>query len=88
MRKLFLLKKGRINFYACLYDCGMYTIDRITKGFGGIVTTFETLEELEKYAAENGYKKHNNRRRGCTPEPLPAAVLPVREYYFFRRIYK
>lgn len=27
-------------------------------------------------------KKHNNRRRGCTPEPLPAAVLPVREYYF------
>nr|DAU04230.1 MAG TPA: hypothetical protein [Caudoviricetes sp.] len=33
-------------------------------------------------------KKHNNRRRGCTPEPLPAAVLPVREYYFFRRIYK
>ena len=57
MRKLFLLKKGRINFYACLCDCGMYTIDRITKGFGGIVTTFETLEELEKYAAENGYKK-------------------------------
>lgn len=57
MRKLFLLKKGRINFYACQYDCGMYTIDRITKGFGGIVTTFETLEELEKYTAENGYKK-------------------------------
>jgi hypothetical protein len=27
-------------------------------------------------------KKHNNRRRGCTPEPLPAAVLPVREFYF------
>ena len=46
-----------MKFYACQYDCGMYTIDRITKGFGGIVTTFETLEYLEKYAAENGYKK-------------------------------
>lgn len=55
--KIIFIKKGRINFYACLYDCGMYTIDRITKGFGGIVATFETLEELEKYAAENGYKK-------------------------------
>ena len=88
MRKLFLLKKGRINFYACLYDCGMYTIDRITKGFGGIVTTFETLEELENMLLKTDIKKHNNRRRGCTPEPLPAAVLPVREYYFFRRIYK
>lgn len=46
-----------MNFYACLYDCGMYTIDRIVKGFGGTVETFETLDELEKYAAENGYKK-------------------------------
>lgn len=55
--KIIFIKKGRMKFYACLYDCGMYTIDRITKGFGGIVTTFETLEELEKYAAENGYKK-------------------------------
>lgn len=57
MKKLFLLKKWNMKFYACLYDCGMYTIDRISKGFSGIVTTFETLEELEKYAAENGYKK-------------------------------
>ena len=57
MKKLFLLKKGNMKFYACLYDCGMYTIDRIAKGFGGIVATFETLQGLEKYAAENGYKK-------------------------------
>ena len=57
MKKLYLLKKGNMNFYACLYDCGMYTIDRITKGFGGIVATFETLGNLEKYASKNGYKK-------------------------------
>ena len=46
-----------MKFYACLYDCGKYTIDRITKGFGEIVATFETLQDLEKYADENGYKK-------------------------------
>lgn len=57
MKKLFLLKKGNVKFYACFYDCGMYTIDRITNGFGGIVATFETLEDLERYAAKNGYKK-------------------------------
>ena len=55
MKKLYLLKKGNMKFYACLYDCGMYTIDRITKGFGGIVATFQTLEDLKKYAVENGY---------------------------------
>ena len=59
MEKLFLLKKERMNFYACLYDCGMYTIDRITKGFSGIMATFETLDDLEKYADENGYRKAN-----------------------------
>ena len=57
MEKLFLLKKGKMMFYVCLYSCGMYTIDRITKGFGGIVATFQTLEDLEKYTNENGYKK-------------------------------
>lgn len=55
MKKLFLLKKRNMKFYACLYDCGLYTIDRITRGFGGTVATFQTLEDLEKYAAENGY---------------------------------
>lgn len=57
MKKLFLLKKGNMRFYACLYDCGMYTIDRIANGFGGIVATFQTLQNLEKYATKNGYKK-------------------------------
>lgn len=56
MTKLFELKKGRLKFYACHYDCGMYTIDRITKGFGGTVATFETLDEPEKHIHENGYK--------------------------------
>lgn len=57
MKKLFLLKKGNMKFYACLYDCGMYTVDRITKGFGGTVATFQTLADLEKYVNENGYKR-------------------------------
>ena len=53
MRKLFTLKNGRLIFYACAWDCGMYSIERITKSFGGTVATFETLEELKKYAKEN-----------------------------------
>ena len=53
MRKLFTLKNGRSTFYACVWDCGMYSIERITKSFGGTVATFETLEELKKYAKEN-----------------------------------
>lgn len=51
MEKLFLLKKGNIR-----YDCGMYTIERSNKCFGGIVATFQTLEDLEGYAKQNGYK--------------------------------
>lgn len=57
MEKLFLLKKGNINFFACRYDCGMYTIERNNKYFGGIVATFQTLEDLERYAKQNGYKR-------------------------------
>ena len=56
MRKLFTLKNGRLVFYACIWDCGMDSIERITKSFGGTVATFETLEELKKYAKENNYK--------------------------------
>ena len=56
MRKLFTLKNGRLVFYACVWDCGMYSIERITKSFGGTVATFETLDELKKYAKENNYK--------------------------------
>ena len=56
MRKLFTLKNGRLKFYACVWDCGMYSIERITKSFGGTVATFETLEELKKYAKDNNYK--------------------------------
>ena len=56
MRKLFILKSGRFVFYACVWDCGMYSIERITKSFGGTVATFKTLEELKKYAKENNYK--------------------------------
>lgn len=57
MEKLFLLKKGNMNFFACRYDCGMYAIERITKSVGMTIATFETLQDLEKYAIENVYKK-------------------------------
>lgn len=57
MEKLYLLKKGNMKFYACLYDFGMYTIDRITKSVGYTVEVFSNLEDLELYAKENRYKK-------------------------------
>ena len=46
-----------VKFYACFYNFGMYAIERITKSVGMTLATFETLEDLEKYAAENGYRK-------------------------------
>lgn len=57
MKKLYLLKKGNMKFYACLYDFGMYAIDRITKSVGYTVEVFASLEELELYAKENGYRR-------------------------------
>ena len=57
MKKLFLLKKGNMKFYACFYNCGMYAIERITKSVGMTLETFQTLEDLERYANRNGYKK-------------------------------
>lgn len=57
MTKLYELKKGRSKFYVCKYDCGLYSIDRITKGFGGSLVFKETLEEIEEFAKANGYKK-------------------------------
>lgn len=56
MEKLYKLKNGNKFFYACRYDCGLFTIDRITKGFGGSVACFNSLEDLQVYALENGYK--------------------------------
>ena len=52
-----MVKKGNMKFYVCNWDCGLYSIDRITKGFGGSVIFKDTLEEIERYAEENGYKK-------------------------------
>lgn len=57
MTKLYMIKKGNSKFYACKYNCGMYTIDKITKSVGYTVKCFESLESLEKWAGENGYKK-------------------------------
>ena len=57
MKKLYMVKKGNRKFYICKWDSGLYSIERITKGFGGSVIFKDTLEEIEKYAEENGYKK-------------------------------
>lgn len=57
MEKLFFFKKGNMKFYACFYNCGMYAIERITKSVGMTLATFQTLQDLEKYAFENGYRK-------------------------------
>ena len=52
-----MVKNGNRKFYVCKWNSGLYSIERITKGFGGTVIVKETLEEIEKYADENGYKK-------------------------------
>lgn len=52
-----MIKKGNRKFYICKWECGLYSIERITKGFGGSVIFKETIEEIERYAKENGYKK-------------------------------
>ena len=57
MKKLYMVKKGNRKFYVCKWDSGLYSIERITKGFGGSVIFKDTLEEIERYAEENGYKK-------------------------------
>ncbi|MDD6492679.1 MAG: hypothetical protein PUG54_10795 [Firmicutes bacterium] len=57
MTKLYMVKKGNRKFYVCKWNSGLYSIERITKGFGGSVVFGNTLEETEKYSEENGYKK-------------------------------
>ena len=57
MTKLYMVKKGNRKFYVCKWDSGVYSIERITKGFGGSVVFKNSLEEDERYAEENGSKK-------------------------------
>lgn len=52
-----MVKKGNKKFYVCKWESGLYSIDRIAKGFGGSLGFKDTLEEIEKYAKENGFKK-------------------------------
>lgn len=54
MKKLYMLEKNKLHFWVCKYT-DLYTIGRITSGFGGTVKAADTLEEIEKYAAENGF---------------------------------
>lgn len=56
MEKLYVIRKGNMIFNVCKWDCGRYSIDRITKGFGGSVIFKDTLEEIEEYVKVNSYK--------------------------------
>ena len=49
-----MIKKGNRKFYICKWECGLYSIERITKGFGGSVIFKETIEEIERY--QRNYK--------------------------------
>ena len=75
MKKLFLLKKGNMIFYACLWDFGGYSIERITKAVGFTVKVFDTLENLEKYASENGYKKAIQQPWSIAPGSIPGGCI-------------
>ena len=57
MKKLFAVRKGHEKFFACKYDCDFYTIDKITKSVGYTVVVKDSLEDLEDWMKENGYKK-------------------------------
>lgn len=57
MKKLYKVKKGNKMFYVCAWDCGAYSIERITKSVGCYICFLDTLEEIEKFINENGYKK-------------------------------
>lgn len=57
MTKLYMIKKGNRKFYVCKWENGLYSIERITKSFGGSVILKDTLEEIEEFAKANGYKK-------------------------------
>lgn len=54
MKKLYMLEKNKEHFWVCKY-ANLYTIDRITSEFGGTVKAADALEEIEKYAVENGF---------------------------------
>ena len=51
MKKLYMLEKNKLHFWVCKYT-DLYTIDRITSGFGGTVKAADTLEEIEKYVQQ------------------------------------
>lgn len=57
MKKLYTVIKDRKRFYVCKYGENFYTIDRITKSFGGIIKAFDDLKDLEQWATVNGYKR-------------------------------
>lgn len=57
MKKLYMVKKRNSRFYVCEYECGLYTIDKITKSVGYTVKGFGNLKDLEAYLVAEGYKK-------------------------------
>ncbi len=57
MEKLYTITKDRKRFYVCKYSENLFSIDRITKSFGGMVKAFRDLQSLEKWAKKNGYKR-------------------------------
>lgn len=57
MKKLYTMTKDRKRFYVCKYAENFYSVDRITKTFGGMIKTFDSLQALEQWATANGYKK-------------------------------
>lgn len=57
MKKLYTVIKDRKRFYVCKYSETFYSIDRITKSFGGTIKAFDNLQALEQWATTNGYKR-------------------------------
>lgn len=54
---LYAIKKKNTRYFVCKWDCGFYSIERITKTIGVSLIFKPTLEEIEQYIKENNYKK-------------------------------
>lgn len=77
MKKLFLLKKGNMIFYACLWDFGRYSIEKITKAVGFTVKFFDTLENLENTPAKTDIKKQYSNLGALRPVRFRAVVFAL-----------
>ena len=74
MEKLFLLKKGNMNFFACRYDCGMYTIEKTINFFAELWQRSKHWKTWKDMPSKTDIKEYNSHCRGCQPGEIPGYI--------------